>query len=147
MGSTVGLFSSSIGMIASLATGNVVGAIASGVGLASTISKQPAVQNAVEKADYELTHQILPTKVVQSGSPMISYVYENCCRLIVYRPVISDDYDPAVYADTVGFACLINGTVSQFIGLTVGTIDTAGINCTEKEKEMIQKAFASGVYL
>ena len=147
VGSTVGLFGSSIGMIASIATGNVVGAIASGVGLASTISKQPAVQNAIEKADYELTHQILPTKVVQSGSPMISYVYENCCRLIVYRPVIADTYDPAVYADTVGFACLINGTVSQFTGLTVGTIDTAGINCTEKEKELIQKLFASGVYL
>ena len=146
-GAAVGLFGSSVGLVASLATGNAVGAIASIAGLGASIARQPSTQNAVQKADYELTHQQVPTKVVQSGSPMISYVYENCCRLIVYRPVISDDYDPAVYADTVGFACLINGTVSQFTGLTVGTIDTAGINCTEKEKEMIQKLFANGVYL
>lgn len=146
-GAAVGLFGSSVGLVASLATGNAVGAIASIAGMGASIARQPATQNAVEKADYELTHQQVPTKVVQSGSPMISYVYENCCRLIVYRPVISEDFDPAVYADTVGFACLINGTVSQFTGLTVGTIDTAGINCTEKEKEMIQKLFANGVYL
>lgn len=147
VGSAVGLFGSTVGLAASVASGNVVGAIASIAGIGASIAKQPTVQNAMEKADYELTHQILPTKVVQSGSPMISYVYENCCRLIVYRPVISEDFDPAVYADTVGFACLINGTVSQFTGLTVGTIDTAGVSCTEKEKEMIQKLFASGVYL
>lgn len=144
---SVGLFGASVGLAASVATGNVVGAIASVAGIGASIAKQPTVQNAMEKADYELTHQQLPTKVVQSGTPMISYVYENCCRLIVYRPVISEDFDPAVYADTVGFACLINGTVSQFTGLTVGTIDTAGVNCTEREKEMIQKLFAGGVYL
>lgn len=146
-GSAVGLFASGVGLAASVATGNVVGAIASIGGLGASIARQPSVQNQLEKADYELTHQQVPVKVVQSGSPMISYVYENACRLIVYRPVISDDYDPDVYAQTVGFACLINGKVSDFTGLTVGTIDTAGINCTEKEKEMIQKAFATGVYL
>lgn len=146
-GSAVGLFASSVGLAASVASGNVVGAIASIGGLGASIARQPSVQNQLGKAEYELTHQQVPVKVVQSGSPMISYVYENACRLIVYRPVISDDYDPAVYAQTVGFACLINGKVSDFTGLTVGTIDTAGINCTEKEKEMIQKAFATGVYL
>lgn len=146
-GAAVGAVASTIGFAASLATGNVVGALGSGTGLLSSINRFSQSDNQLQKADYDIQHMQAPVKSIQSATPNISFRYEHTCRLIIYRPVLSSDYVPEIYGHTVGFACLINGKVKQFSGLTVGTVDTAGIAATDTEKAMIQKAFASGVYL
>lgn len=145
--SAVGGLVSALGAVGSLMTGNVLGAVASVGGLMSSVNNMNQTGNAYQKADYDLKHLQVPVKAVQSASPLISYVYENVCRLIIYRPVLSSDYDPAIYADTVGYACLMNGKVKQFSGLTVGNINTDGIAAPEPVKAMIQKLFAAGVYL
>lgn len=143
----VGALVSALGAVGSIATGNVVGAIASVGGLMSSVNSFNQTANTYQKADYDLKHLQVPVKAVQSASPLISYVLENVCRLIIYRPILSDDYNKDIYADTVGFACLMNGKVKDFSGLTVGNINTDGIAAPEPVKAMIQKLFANGVYL
>ena len=110
--------------------------------LASGLSMD--IENA--KADYELSHIELPMRLIGSISPALSSVIESNCRLIIYRP-ITDESALSHYADTVGFATVQSGTVSQFTGYTEGTIDVSGINATAEEKTAIANAFASGVYL
>lgn len=98
------------------------------------------------KADYELSHIQVPTRLVGSASPALGCVIELDCRLIIYRPV-TDETALSNYADTVGYATVQGGTVGQFSGFTVGTVDVSGINATAKEKQAIAAAFANGVYL
>ena len=69
------------------------------------------------------------------------------CKMIISRPEYMDNYNETVYAETIGFACLLNGYVSDFSGFTVGKINLDGINAPKEVKEMISSAFASGVYL
>lgn len=106
--------------------------------------KSLEIENA--KADYNLTHIELPMRLIGSISPALSSVIESNCRLIIYRP-ITDENALSHYADTVGFATVQSGTVSQFTGYTEGTIDVSGINATAEEKTAIANAFTSGVYL
>lgn len=98
------------------------------------------------RAEYDLQHVQMPTRLIGSSAPALSSVMETAVRLIIYRP-ITDEKGLANYADTVGFATLQSGTVSQFSGFTVGTIDVSGINATAAEKQAIAAAFANGVYL
>lgn len=120
-------------------------------GILNTIgSEGRRLENATlarQGAEYELSHIELPLKQVGGASPLTSQLAEFNCRLIIERPVLSPDYDPEVYADTVGFACLINGKVSDFTGLTEASINLDSVNCTADEKKMIASAFANGVYL
>lgn len=129
--------------------GGPIGAVGSLVNRLNPIS---ALQSGLNidldnaKADYELSHIQVPTRLVGSASPALGCVIELDCRLIIYRPV-TDENALSNYADTVGYATLQGGTVSQFSGFTVGTIDVSGINATAKEKQAISAAFANGVYL
>ena len=100
-----------------------------------------------QAAAYELHHIQAPYKSISAGSPLCAAMGEHCCRLTIYRPIISNDYNTEIYAKTVGFACLKNGVVSDFSGLTIGAINLDGVNCTDQEKSMIVKAFADGVFL
>jgi len=143
----VGGLSSSVGLLASAGAGSVVGAVGSGAGLVSSVGRIEQADIAYQKADYELKHQQVPFKQVSAGTPIASTVVENCCRLIIYRPVLDDRYNAEVYAKTVGFACLMNGKVADFSGLTVGNINVDGLAVTDTEKQAIQKAFANGVIL
>lgn len=112
----------------------------------SALQKGMTIDLDNAKADYELSHIQVPTRLVGSASPALGCVIELDCRLIIYRPV-TDENALSNYADTVGYATLQGGTVSQFSGFTVGTIDVSGINATAKEKQAIAAAFANGVYL
>ena len=143
----VGGLSSSVGLLASAGAGNVLGAVGSGAGLVSSVGRIEQSDIAYQKADYELKHQQVPFKQVSAGTPIASTVIENCCRLIIYRPVLDVRYNAEVYAKTVGFACLMNGKVSDFTGFTVGNINVDGLAITDTEKQAIQKAFANGVIL
>lgn len=143
----VGGLASSIGVVGSVASGNIMGTVASGAGLLNSINRIEQADIQYQKADYDLKHMQVPFKQVSAGSPIASTVIEHKCRLIIYRPVLDDKYNPEAYANTVGFACLKNGKVSEFSGLTVGNIKLDGLNVTEKEKQLIVNDFASGVYL
>lgn len=143
----VGGLASSIGVVGSVASGNIMGTVASGAGLLNSINRIEQADIQYQKADYDLKHMQVPFKQVSAGSPIASTVIEHKCRLIIYRPVLDDKYNAEAYANTVGFACLKNGKVSEFSGLTVGNIKLDGLNITEKEKQLIVNDFASGVYL
>lgn len=145
----VGGLVSSVGFAGSLMGENVMGSIGSGAGLLQSINRFQQADLAYQKADYELKHMQIPFKQVTAGSPVASTVIENKCRLIIYRPVLDDKYNAAAYAETVGFACLMNGTIEtlNLSGLTVANINTDGLQLTDTEKQMIQKAFASGVII
>lgn len=143
----VGGLASSLGVVGSAASSNVMGAVASGAGLLNSINRIEQADIAYQRADYDLKHMQVPFKQVSAGSPIASTVIEHKCRLIIYRPVMDDNYNAEAYANTIGFACLKNGKVSEFSGLTVGNIKLDGLNVTEKEKQMIVNDFASGVYL
>lgn len=134
------------------ALGNVVSKIGKNLGnipAAFADTEQTKVQNEfnLQKANYDLEHVQTPFNSVGSQSAANSYVEEMQARIIIYRPILSDDFDASVYASTVGHACMKEGTVSAFSGLTVGSINVSGINASEQEKQLIQSAFASGVYL
>ena len=134
------------------ALGNVVSKIGKNLGnipSAFADTEQTKVQNTfdLQKANYDLEHVQTPFNSVGSQSAANSYVEEMQARIIIYRPILSDDFDAGVYASTVGHACMKEGTVSAFSGLTVGSINVSGIVASEQEKQLIQSAFASGVYL
>ena len=142
---------------ASIATGSgsASSAIMSAVNMINPIAianKMDSTEKALisrDLAEYNLYHTEIPFKAVSAGDALTAGFGEWRCRLSITRPVLSQNYldDPSVYAKTIGYACLKSGKVSEFTGLTVGTIDLSGINCTDKEKAMIMQAFKSGVYL
>lgn len=114
-----------------------------------------------EKAEYDLQHIQSPVHTMGSASPLTAWYQEFTARLIIYYPegdaidssggVSSTSpklADLTDYAHNVGFACVMNGTVSEFHGKTVGNIDTSSIvGATEEERAQIKDLFAQGVWL
>lgn len=127
--------------LASLATGNVVGAV-------SSIANVAQAGINVSNAKYELEHTKVPFKQSGVASPNVNFSNEQQARLILKRPQMLESYNPAQYAHTVGFACLITAPLSTFTGFTQATnVDLSGITATVTEKQMIQQQLQSGVYL
>lgn len=124
--------------------GNVLSPVTA---LAGTTERTYTAMESADIAEYQLYHTEIPFKSVSAGSAFTAGSGEWVCRLSITRPVLSSDYDPEIYGRTVGFACLINGKVSDFTGLTVGTINLSGVNCSDREKELISAAFKHGVIL
>lgn len=144
-------FSSGLGLIGGLATmaiGIATGGIAAAVagGIAALASGTNLVTQD-KKIEYELQHMQVPLKQISAASGAISQSYDMRCKMRITRPKLDPDFDPEVYADTVGFACLMQGQVKDFTGLTVGDIDLDGVAAPEPVKKMLQSLFAEGVYL
>ena len=138
-----------IGGLAAVGIGIATGGIGTAVvgGIAALTSGANLVAQD-KKIEYELQHMQLPLKQVSSASGAISQTYDMRCKLRITRPVLdTEHYDPEIYADTTGFACLIQGDVKDFSGLTAGEIDLDGVAAPETVKRMIQNLFAEGVYL
>lgn len=142
-----GIAAGAVSIAAGLLTGGAA-ALAGVAGAALSIGTA-AVKSSTEQAaiNYEISHMQTPLKMVSTASGQIAHTYDMRAKLTVTRPKISNDYDATIYGDTIGFACLIDGIVSDFHGFTSGVINVDGINATAEEKEMIRSAFASGVYL
>ena len=145
-------FSSGLGLIGGLVTMGVgiatggMAAIAGGAIAAIASGTNMVLQD--KKIEYELQHMQLPLKQISAASGAISQTYDMRCKLRITRPVLdTEHYDPEIYADTTGFACLIQGHVKDFSGLTAGEIDLDGVAAPETVKRMIQNLFAEGVYL
>lgn len=124
--------------------GNVLSPVTA---LAGTTERTYTAMESADIAEYQLYHTEIPFKSVSAGSAFTAGSGEWVCRLSITRPVLSSDYGPEIYGRTVGFACLINGKVSDFTGLTVGTINLSGVNCSDREKELIAAAFKHGVII
>lgn len=140
---TLSMVAGAISIGAGIVTGNpllAIGGVTALVGGATSLEKNQA------QIDYDVQHMQLPLKQVGAASGAIAQCGDYRCKMIIKRPVMLN-YDDEVYAKTIGYACLLNGNVSNFHGLTYGEIDLSSINCSESEKEMIKSAFASGVYL
>ena len=103
----------------------------------------------VKTAKYNLDHTTIDFKQIGSNGPSVGSWNEQVCRLVLYYPTFLEDYDPAVYGHTVGFACLYNKTLGNFSGLTVcSSVDTTGLtDATESEKTLLEEALKSGAYL
>ena len=144
-------FSSGIGLIGGLATmaigiatGGIAAAVAGGIAAVASGTNM-VVQD--KKIEYELQHMQLPLKQISAASGAISQSYDMRCKMRITRPKLDPNFDPEVYADTVGYACLMQGQVKDFTGLTVGEIDLDGVAAPEPVKKMLQSLFAEGVYL
>lgn len=139
---------SMLGGAAAIALGVATGGAAAIVGGAGAMIGGVLNKDINDKSiDYNLQHMQAPIKQVSSASAVIGRANDMRCKMIISRPEYIDGYNAEVYADTIGFACLLNGHVSDFTGLTVGEINVDNIAATAEEKVMIKSAFARGVYL
>lgn len=110
---------------------------------------------SLQSANYQLATAPVNFKQIMYGSSFIATGADQRVRLFVYRPMtlsgatVNSGTDWGDYGHTVGFACLINNTItdSGITGYLQGNIDTSGISATETEKEMIRSLLASGVYV
>ena len=142
-----GLIAGAVSIGFGLATGNLPAAIG---GAAAVVGSFMHAEDTGQQINYELSHMQTPLKQVAAASGQIAHTYDMRCKMVITRPKLEPGFDDAAreeYAKTIGFACLENGTVQQFHGLTLANIDLSGINCTAEEKNMIRAAFANGVYL
>ena len=139
-----GLIAGAVSIGIGLATGNLPVAIGGG---AAIIGSFMHAEDTGKQINYDLTHMQTPVKQVSAASGQIAHTYDMRCKMIITRPEIAAEYSAEEYSKTIGFACLENGEVQNFHGLTLANIDLSGINCTAEEKNMIRAAFANGVYL
>lgn len=136
-----------IGGLAAVAIGIGTGGVGAAVmgGIAAFASGANMIYND-KKIEYDLQHMQLPLKQVGAASGAISLTYDMRCKMRITRPKLNN-YNPEVYANTVGFACLLNGNVQDFHGLTNGIIKLDGVPCTAEEKNYITSMFTNGIYL
>lgn len=144
------------------------GQVTTPAGIISTIANPvKAVTNKItadselKRAEYSLTHLEAPVHSMGNAGGLTGWYQEFNARLIIYYPegeaidssapvsaVSPHLADLTAYAHNVGFACVMNGTVSEFHGKTVGNIDTSSIvGATEEERAQIKALFAQGVWL
>ena len=137
-----------IGGLAAVGIGIATGGIGTAVigGIAALTSGANMITQD-KNIEYELQHMQVPMKQVSGASGAINQSYDMRCKMRITRPKISGSYDAEVYANTVGFACLINTTVDTLSGLTVGDINLDGLDASDVEKQLIKNAFAGGVIL
>jgi hypothetical protein len=137
-----------IGGLAAVGIGIATGGIGTAVigGIAALTSGANMITQD-KNIEYELQHMQVPLKQVSGASGAINQSYDMRCKMRITRPKISDSYNAEVYANTVGFACLINTTVNNLSGLTAGDINLDNVAASDVEKQIIKNAFAGGVIL
>ena len=137
-----------IGGLAAVGIGIATGGIGTAVigGIAALTSGANMITQD-KNIEYELQHMQVPLKQISGASGAINQSYDMRCKMRITRPKISDSYDAEVYANTIGFACLINTTVDNLSGLTVGDINLDSVAASDVEKQLIKNAFAGGVIL
>lgn len=136
----IGIGASALSVGASAASGNVVGAAASGAGLLTSIERY-------RQSDYALNHMTKSISRIGSSGDISDFYFEWRPNIIFERRRALT-YDKTVYKNTVGYACLKTGKLSQFSGLTVcSDVKLSDFGATAEEKRMIKEALSKGVYL
>ena len=143
------MFNSWLGACAS------VGAMATGAGAAvgfagfgASVTSMFQAQENIKKAEYNLDHIARNFNTVGSVSDTNTVmVLPEYVHAIIKRPYPLDT-DINAYAHTVGYACNVQGNISDFSGYTVcSDIDVSGITATNEELELIKKYCLSGIIL
>lgn len=127
-----------------IGSGNFAGAVSSAFsGIMADMQSEISLNNA----EYRLEHVQVPFKTRGTNSVLTSYGNEQCCRLIQTRPkMLENNLEP--FAKTHGFACCINGVVSDFSGFTkFSAVDLSGVDLSAAEKSELLRILQSGVYL
>ena len=127
-----------------IGSGNFAGAVSSAFsGIMADMQSEISLNNA----EYRLEHVQVPFKTRGTKSVLTSYGNEQCCRLIQTRPkMLENNLEP--FAHTHGFACCINGIVSDFSGFTkFSAVDLSGVDLSAAEKSELLRILQSGVYL
>lgn len=146
---TLSMIAGAISIGAGIVTANPLLAIG---GATALVGGATSLEKNQVQIDYDVQHMNLPIKQVGAASGSIAQCNDYRCKMVIKRPVMLN-YDNEIYAKTIGFACLINGHVSDFTGLTQGTIrvdniiNSSGMSPTDTEKQMIYNAFATGIIL
>lgn len=133
-----------LSMAGNIGSGNFAGAVSTAFsGIMSNVQSQISLNNA----EYRLEHVQVPFKTRGTNSVLTSYGNEQCCRLILTRPkMLENDFES--FAKTHGFACCINGVVSDFSGFTkFSAVDLSGVDLSAAEKSELLRILQSGVYL
>ena len=140
-----GLIAGAVSIGVGLATGSLPLAVGGG---AAIIGSFMNAEDTGKQINYNVEHMQLPLKQVGAASGAIAQCNDYRCKMIIKRPVLMT-YDKEVYAKTIGYACLLNGIVDNFTGLTIGKIEAETIQngITDEERTMIESLFASGVIL
>lgn len=133
-----------VSFVMGAASGNIPMVVA---GMGAIIGGSAKGAQAEKRTNYELQHMQTPFKSISAASGALAQTGDYRCKMLITRPKLSPNYDAEIYGETIGFACLINGQVSNFSGFTIGDIKTDNINCTIEEKRIIENLFATGVYL
>lgn len=146
-----GFLTAPASMAASVAGGGKFGVAQAAQGIGGLLNTGIAFEeawNAREAASYDLHHIQPQYKQIAAGSPTTAAMGEYCCRLTIYRPILSDDYNAAIYGHTIGFATLENNSLSNYTGFTVAAnADLSGISATAAEKAQISDLLKSGIYI
>lgn len=139
------------GTIGGLTSGDGAAAVKS---LANGALSIDSANTSYKAAEYELKHIQVPFTVRAAASPLTDFANEQFPRMIIKRPVMID-YEPEVYAHSVGYACLITGKLSDYGAATGETpqyiectgLDLSGFSGTETEKARLKAALEGGLYL
>lgn len=99
-----------------------------------------------ERANYNISHVEIPYKCVGAVSSGVCLSESLLCTLIKETPVMLEDYDPTVYAKTIGYACCKSGKIGSESGMVVCS-DVRISNCTltKTEKDMIVQLCKTGI--
>lgn len=125
-----------------VATPTGLSGIAGGIGAAITSD------NNLNQAEYNLQSARINHTMIgasSAGESQLMYIYPS---LIVTRPKFLPKYSEALYAHTVGHACIESDVLGNFNGYTVvSDIDMSGVDATETEKSVLRSILAAGIYL
>ena len=138
-----GFASDTIGLVASAVSANPLGVAASITKIAADTA---AASNNLDIAQYNVSHVKIPYRQSGTSTPATSTAADQIARLIVRRPKMLE-YDPQIYAEVNGYACLICDTLSGYTGFTVCSDVHVGGSATAEEKNMIKSLLQAGVYL
>lgn len=99
-----------------------------------------------ERANYNISHVEIPYKCVGAVSSGVCLSESLLCSLIKETPIMLEDYNPEVYAKTIGFACCKSGKIGSESGMVVCS-DVRIENCTltKTEKDMIVQLCKTGI--
>lgn len=118
-----------------------VGAAAGGLSAATNLA---SLFNTEENLDYQLSHTPVHVGSVSSADPLANTAVDWRVQLLIAYPTSSAD--DATYAKTVGYACCMQGTLSDFGGYVVCSgINLDSISCTKQEAKAIREQLQAGI--
>lgn len=118
-----------------------VGAVAGGFSAATNLA---SLLNTEENLDYQLSHTPVHVGSVSSADPLANTAVDWRVQLLIAYPTA--DADDAVYSKTVGHACCMQGSLSEFKGYVVCSgINLDSVSCTREETIAIREQLQSGI--